>query len=272
MRIGALDRTGHLAFRKSAHVAVAGMFRPLYARNLLLTTTSHGRHVVRLKPDTTYDRASIHGGRIPLVRGVRLQPDRGLRCDEALLDEDRIAELVGEIAARFELRARAPQRSRRWQRRAADRSGCCPARACRRGSRARREAGSSPRSAWWRRRRRRGRCRHARPRLRARARPWSRPRRCVRRRWLSDGSRRRPPRESSTARRTAAARSSSVSPVDEIPAAWVSVTNPMPRSRSARIDAQSSAKPADGGSNAAGTLAIGVHTSHNSSGAATCAY
>ena len=57
-----------------------------------------------------------------------------------------------------------------------------------------------------------------------------------------------------------------------MPAASVMVANAMPRSRIARIDAQSSTKPADGGSNATGTPAIGVHTSHSASGAGTCAY
>ena len=47
-------------------------------------------------------------------------------------------------------------------------------------------------------------------------------------------------------------RSRSGSPVDERPAARVIVANPMPRSRIARDGAQSSAKPADGGSNATG--------------------
>ena len=42
--------------------------------------------------------------------------------------------------------------------------------------------------------------------------------------------------------------------------------------RMARMDFQSIAKPADGGSKAAGCPAIGVQTSHNSSGAGTCAY
>ena len=46
----------------------------------------------------------------------------------------------------------------------------------------------------------------------------------------------------------------------------------MPRARMAPSIAQSIAKPADGGSKAAGTPAIGVQTSHSASGVGTCAY
>ena len=60
-------------------------------------------------------------------------------------------------------------------------------------------------------------------------------------------------RECDRARRTAGARSSAASPVDEMPAAWVSVAKPTPRSRSAPSSAQSSTKPADGGSKATGS-------------------
>ena len=75
-----------------------------------------------------------------------------------------------------------------------------------------------------------------------------------------------------TARRTAAACRAPRSPVEEMPAACVIVAKPMSRARSAAIICQSSAKPADGGSNATGGLAIGVHTSHSASGVGTCAY
>ena len=62
------------------------------------------------------------------------------------------------------------------------------------------------------------------------------------------------------------------SPVDEMPAARVIVANAMPRVRISRIDFQSSAKLADGGSKAAATPAIGVQTSHKASAVVMCAY
>ena len=58
------------------------------------------------------------------------------------------------------------------------------------------------------------------------------------------------------------------SPVDEIPAACVIVANSMPRARSAPSVRQSSANPADGGSNATGGPAIAVQSSQSASGAA----
>jgi hypothetical protein len=66
--------------------------------------------------------------------------------------------------------------------------------------------------------------------------------------------------------------SSSGSPVDEMPAATVIVANAIRRPRIARIESQSSAKLADGGSNAAGSPAIDDQTSHSASGVAMCAY
>ena len=57
-----------------------------------------------------------------------------------------------------------------------------------------------------------------------------------------------------------------------MPAARVSVAKPTPRSRQACSVRQSSAKPADGASNATGLAAIVVHTSHKASGCGTCAY
>ena len=66
--------------------------------------------------------------------------------------------------------------------------------------------------------------------------------------------------------------SSAGSPVDDRPAAWVSVAKPMPRRCKASSSCQSSTKPADGGSNATGGPAIRVHTSQSASGSARCAY
>ena len=66
--------------------------------------------------------------------------------------------------------------------------------------------------------------------------------------------------------------SSAASPVDEMPAACVSVASAAPRSRSRCTVAQSSTKPADGGSNATGRLASRVHVDHIASGCGTCAY
>ena len=57
-----------------------------------------------------------------------------------------------------------------------------------------------------------------------------------------------------------------------MPAACVRVAKATPRRRSASSSCQSSTKPADGGSNATGGPAIGVHTSQSASGSATCAY
>ena len=55
-----------------------------------------------------------------------------------------------------------------------------------------------------------------------------------------------------------------------MPAAWVSVAKTMPRACIAATLRQSIAKPAEGGSNATGGPAIGVHTSQRVSGAGTC--
>jgi hypothetical protein len=52
--------------------------------------------------------------------------------------------------------------------------------------------------------------------------------------------------------------SSSGSPVEEMPAAWVRVAKRMPRERIKARLRQSSAKPAEGGSKATGAPAIGV--------------
>ena len=57
-----------------------------------------------------------------------------------------------------------------------------------------------------------------------------------------------------------------------MPAACVRVANSAPRARIAASVRQSSAKPADGGSNATGGPAIRVHTSQSASGTGTCAY
>ena len=64
--------------------------------------------------------------------------------------------------------------------------------------------------------------------------------------------------------------SSAGSPVDEIPAACVMVAKRMPRAIIAASSFQSSTNPAEGGSNATGGPAIGVHTSHSASGSGTC--
>ena len=66
--------------------------------------------------------------------------------------------------------------------------------------------------------------------------------------------------------------SSSGSPVEEMPAAWVRVAKRMPRERIRARLRQSSTKPAEGGSKATGGPAIGVHTSQRASGAGTCVY
>ncbi len=67
-------------------------------------------------------------------------------------------------------------------------------------------------------------------------------------------------------------RSSSPSPVEERPAACVTVANATPRPRIAARAPQSNAKPAEGASNAAGGPATAVHTSHSANGSGTCAY
>ena len=61
-------------------------------------------------------------------------------------------------------------------------------------------------------------------------------------------------------------RSSSVSPVDEMPAAWVRVAKAAPRARSTPIAVQSRINPADGASNATGRPANRVHDSQMASG------
>lgn len=66
--------------------------------------------------------------------------------------------------------------------------------------------------------------------------------------------------------------SSAGSPVEETPAACVSVAKPTPRRRQAWSVRQSSAKPADGASNATGPAAIFVQTSQSTNGSGTCAY
>ena len=66
--------------------------------------------------------------------------------------------------------------------------------------------------------------------------------------------------------------SSSESPVDEMPAAWVIVAKRTPREVIAATAFQSTMKPADGGSNATGGPAIGVQVSHSSSGDGRWAY
>jgi hypothetical protein len=67
-------------------------------------------------------------------------------------------------------------------------------------------------------------------------------------------------------------RSSSASPVEEMPAAWVSVANAAPRARSKPIRAQSRMNPADGASKATGWPAIRVQVSQIASGSGTYAY
>jgi hypothetical protein len=59
--------------------------------------------------------------------------------------------------------------------------------------------------------------------------------------------------------------SSCASPVEEMPAAWVSVANATPRRRSVVISCQSSTNPADGGSKATGGPAMRVQTSQSAS-------
>ena len=63
-----------------------------------------------------------------------------------------------------------------------------------------------------------------------------------------------------------------LTPVEEMPAACVSVAKPISRRRQACSVRQSSAKEADGASNATGRAAILVQTSHSASGSGTCAY
>ena len=174
-------------------------------------------------------------------------------ADIQLLDQHRVAELVRPIAPRVERRVRLGQRARRRGTRAAAGSGCCRVRACPRGWRRRSAAGWPDRCAGPRSRHRHGRRRRARRRARAHARPWCRRRRSGRPPPWRGGS--RPPSLSGMryGSSNGSRRSSSGSPVDEMPAASVMVANTMPRSRIARIDRQSSAKPADGGSNAAGS-------------------
>ena len=60
--------------------------------------------------------------------------------------------------------------------------------------------------------------------------------------------------------------------MDEIPAAWVMVPKRIPRARMDASMLQSSANPADGGSNATGGPAIGVQVSQSASGVGTCEY
>ena len=66
--------------------------------------------------------------------------------------------------------------------------------------------------------------------------------------------------------------SSAGSPVEESPAACVSVANRTPRAFIIVSTLQSIAKPADGGSKATGGPAIGVQVSQSASECGTCAY